>query len=71
MRLNKKGALLLSPDEKKILSRLPKETYDLIVRCVTDRIIQSLMFEMSVDDEGRIIFTPKVYPSINVEPKTN
>lgn len=60
MRYNlQESKLLLTPDEKKILCKLPKEKYDFIVRCVKAVLAQQYAFDMKVWKDGRIVFTPK------------
>ena len=53
--------LLLTPDEKKTLAKLPKEKYDFIIRCVKSVLAQQLAFDMKVWKDGRIVFTPKKF----------
>lgn len=52
-------SLLLTPSEKKKLSKLPKEKYDFIIRCVKAVLAQQYAFDMKVWKDGRIVFTPK------------
>ena len=55
----KDDTLLLTPSEKKTLSKLPKQKYDFIIRCVKSVLTQQYAFDMKVWKDGRVVFTPK------------